>query len=73
MLQCHFERALGSIDCNQLLGESVKQYITLLYTVIETCEYGNLREDSIGDQGHCLVRMSAVRFRYNFGESQKVS
>ena len=35
---------------NQVIGESVEQYITALYTLIETCEYGNLTEELLGDQ-----------------------
>ena len=35
---------------NQLVGESVEQYIAVLYTLIETCEYGNLTEELLRDR-----------------------
>ena len=36
-----FERAI--FNCrNQLPGETVEQYISKLYALVETCEYGNL-------------------------------
>ena len=38
---------------NQLAGESVEQYITVLYTLVETCEYSNLTEELLRDR---LVR-----------------
>ena len=44
-----FERARFNRR-NQLAGESVKQYITVLYTLIETCEYGNLTNDLLCDR-----------------------
>ena len=35
---------------NQLKGESAKQYITDLYRLAETCEYGDLTPQMIRDQ-----------------------
>ena len=35
---------------NQLEGESAEQYITCLYSLIETCEYGTLKEELLRDR-----------------------
>ena len=35
---------------NQLPGESAEQYITELYTFVETYEYGNLTDDMLHDR-----------------------
>ena len=35
---------------NQLAGESVEQYITVSYTLVETCKYGNLTEELLRDR-----------------------
>ena len=35
---------------NQLDGESAEQYITALYSLVETCEYGALKEEMLQDR-----------------------
>ena len=35
---------------NQLAGESVEQYITVLYTLFKMCEYGNLTKELLRDR-----------------------
>ena len=35
---------------NQLEGESVEQYITALYSLVETCDYGGLRDEMLRDR-----------------------
>ena len=47
-----FERAKFNRR-NQLRGESVEQYITTLYSLIENCEYGNLTSEMLRD--HLVV------------------
>ena len=34
---------------DQLMGESAEQYITCLYSLIETCEYGAFKEEMLRD------------------------
>ena len=31
-------------------GESAEQYITVLYGLVETCEYGNLQDEMLSDR-----------------------
>lgn len=48
-----FERDLGKARFNrrcQREGESAEQYITALYGLIETCEYGGLRDEMLRDR-----------------------
>ena len=45
---------------NQLAGESVEQYIIVLYTLIEMCEYGNLTEELLRDQLVVGIRDSSL-------------
>ena len=45
---------------NQLAGESVEQYITVLYTLVETCEYGNLTEELLRDRLVVGIRDSSL-------------
>ena len=35
---------------NQLAGESAEQYITSLYSLVESCEYGNLKDEMLRDR-----------------------
>ena len=44
-----FERARFNRQ-NQLPGETIEQYITILYMLIETCEYGELKEQLLRDR-----------------------
>ena len=44
-----FERAKFNRR-NQLPGETVEQYISELYALVETCEYGNLTEEMLRDR-----------------------
>ena len=44
-----FERARFNLR-NQLPGESAETYIAELYRLIEHCEYGNLRDETIRDR-----------------------
>ena len=44
-----FERARFNRR-SQLEGESVEEYLTSLYSLIEACEYGNLRDDLLRDR-----------------------
>ena len=44
-----FERARFNRRC-QKEGETAEQYITELYSVIEFCEYGNLKEEMLRDR-----------------------
>ena len=44
-----FERARFNRRC-QLDGESVEQYITALYRLIESCDYGALKEEMLRDR-----------------------
>ena len=48
---------------NQLPGESVEQYITELYALVETCEYGNLTDDMLRDRIVVGIRNAAVSKR----------
>ena len=41
-----FERAKFN-RCNQLPGETVEQYISELYALVETCEHGNLTKEML--------------------------
>ena len=43
------ERARFNRRC-QREGESAEQYITALYSLVETCEYGNLRDEMLRDR-----------------------
>ena len=55
-----FERARFN-QRNQSEGESVEQYITALYHLVETCEYGDLRDEMLRDRlvvGICDSAMS---------------
>ena len=44
-----FERARFNRR-SQLEGESVEEYLTALYSLVEACEYGNLRNDLLRDR-----------------------
>ena len=44
-----FERARFNRRC-QLPGESAEQYITALYNLIDSCEYGTLKDDLLRDR-----------------------
>ena len=44
-----FERARFNRR-SQLEGESVEEYLTALYSLVEACEYGNLRDDLLRDR-----------------------
>ena len=48
---------------NQLAGESVEQYITVLYTLVETCEHGNLTEELLRDRLVVGIRDSSLSER----------
>ena len=37
---------------NQLPGKTAKEYVTVLFNLVESCNYGNLREEMLRD---CLV------------------
>ena len=54
-----FERAKFNRR-NQLPGESVEQYITELYSLVETCEYGDLTEDMLRDRIVVGIRDVAI-------------
>ena len=43
-----FERARFN-HWNQLNGESVELYITMLYRLMDSCEYGTLKEEMLRD------------------------
>ena len=45
---------------NQLVGELVEQYITVLCTLIEMCEYGDLAEELLRDQLVVGIRDSSI-------------
>ena len=45
---------------NQLPGESVEQYITELYALVETSEYGNLTNDMLHDRIVVGIRNAAL-------------
>ena len=42
---------LGGTSCHrcQNEGESIEQYITALYYLVESCDYGNLKEEMLRD------------------------
>ena len=44
-----FERAKFNRR-NQLVGKSVEQFITVLYSLIETCDYGDLKDEMLRDR-----------------------
>ena len=48
---------------NQLPGESVEQYITELYALVETCEYGNFTNDMLHDRIVVGIRNAALAKR----------
>ena len=48
---------------NQLAGESVEHYITVLYTLVETCEYSNLTEELLRDRLVVGIRDSSLSER----------
>ena len=48
---------------NQLEGESIKQYITALYELVETCEYGDLRDKVLRDRIVVGIRDQALSER----------
>ena len=54
-----FERARFN-QRNQSEGESVEQYITALYHLVETCEYGDLRDEMLRDRLVVGIRDSAM-------------
>ena len=53
----------------KLEGESIEQFITALYTLVETCEYGTLRDEMIRDRIVVGVRNGALseRMQYEAG------
>ena len=57
-----FERARFNRR-NQLPGETIEQYITVLYTLIETCEYGELKEELLRDRIVVGIRDMALSER----------
>ena len=57
-----FERARFN-RWNQLPGETIEQYITVLYTLIETCEYGELKEELLHDRIVVGIRDMALSER----------
>ena len=57
-----FERA--KFNCrNQLPGETAEQYITALYSLIESCDYGNLKEEMLRDRIVVGIRDTALSER----------
>ena len=46
-----------------MAGESVEQYITELYALVETCEYGNLTDDMLRDRIVVGIRNAALSKR----------
>ena len=44
-----FERARFN-RCNQLPEESAEEYITVLYQLIDSCEYGNFKDEMLRDR-----------------------
>ena len=48
---------------NQLPGETVEQYISELYALVETCEYGNLTEEMLRDRIVVGIRDEAISKR----------
>lgn len=57
-----FERARFNRR-NQLEGESAEQYITALYSLVENCEYGNLRDEMLRDRLVVGIRDAALSER----------
>ena len=43
-------KGLSSIQETKKEGETADEYITVLYELIETCEYGTLKEDILRDR-----------------------
>ena len=62
---------------DQLEGESAEQYITCLYSLIETCEYGTFRKEKLqgltccGDKGCSNVAKTPDGCRTYLGEGEK--
>ena len=54
-----FERARFN-KRNQLDGETAEEYITALYGLIESCEYGSLKEEMLRDRIVVGIRDSTV-------------
>ena len=54
-----FERARFNRRC-QLEGESVDEYITSLYTLVESCDYGPLRDEMLRDRIVVGIRDAAM-------------
>ena len=48
---------------NQLEGESSEQYITALYELVETCEYGGLQQEMLRDRIVVGIRDQALSER----------
>ena len=69
-----YERARFNRRC-QLEGESVDEYITALYSLVETCEYGTLRDENVTRQnrgrypGLRNVGKTSTRSRANVGKN----
>ena len=57
-----FERAKFNRR-NQLPGETAEQYITALYSLIESCDYGNLKEEMLRDRIVVGIRDTALSER----------
>ena len=57
-----FERARFN-RWNQLDGESIKQYITVLYRLVDSCEYGTLKEEMLRDRIVVGIRDQALSQR----------
>ena len=58
-----FERARFNRR-NQLPGESIEQYITVLYTLIETCQDGYLTEELLRDRIVVEIRDAGLSERF---------
>ena len=62
---------------DQLEGESAEQYITCLYSLIETCEYGTFKEEMLRDRLVVGIRDAAMSqklqdgCRTHLGEGEK--
>ncbi|XP_062512805.1 uncharacterized protein K02A2.6-like [Corticium candelabrum] len=48
---------------NELEGESIEQYITALYELVETCEYGGLQQEMLRDRIVVGIRDQALSER----------
>ena len=57
-----FERARFNRR-NQLDGESIEQYITVLYRLVDSCEYGTLKEEMLRDRIVVGIRDQALSQR----------